>query len=161
MHKRIYIAVIAFIFAITISNTIEKESAVIGTLRASGYSKGELIVHYMSMPLIVTLVGALLGNIIGYTWFMDVAKSLYYNSYSLPTCKTVMSPEALVKTTVIPRVLMFFINLFVIVYKLRLSPLKFLRHDLTKSKRTKARRLPSWSFLGRFRLRIVCQNMPN
>ncbi len=157
----ILIAVIAFIFAITISNTIEKESAVIGTLRASGYSKGELIVHYMSMPLIVTIVGALLGNIIGYTWFMDVAKSLYYNSYSLPTCKTVMSPEALVKTTVIPLVLMFFINLFVIVYKLRLSPLKFLRHDLTKSKRTKARRLPSWSFLGRFRLRIVFQNMPN
>ena len=157
----ILIAVIAFIFAITISNTIEKEASVIGTLRASGYSKGELIVHYMSMPIIVTLVGAVLGNIIGYTWFMDVAKGLYYNSYSLPSCTTVMSTEALIKTTVIPLVLMFFINLIVIVYKLRLSPLKFLRHDLSTIKKAKARRLPSWSFLGRFRLRIVFQNMPN
>lgn len=39
----ILIGVIAFIFAITISNTIEKESTVIGTLRASGYSKRELL----------------------------------------------------------------------------------------------------------------------
>ena len=61
----ILIAVIAFIFAITISNTIEKEASVIGTLRASGYSKEELIVHYMSMPLIVTIVGAVLGNVLG------------------------------------------------------------------------------------------------
>ena len=157
----ILIAVIAFIFAITISNTIEKEASVIGTLRASGYSKDELIVHYMSMPLIVTFVGAILGNVIGYTLFMDVAVGLYYNSYSLPSCEAVLSPIALVKTTVIPLILMFFINLFVIINKLQLSPLRFLRHDLSKSKRAKARRIPAWSFLRRFRLRIVFQNMPN
>ena len=43
--------VIAFIFAITITNTITKEASVIGTLRASGYSKGELVRHYLSMPV--------------------------------------------------------------------------------------------------------------
>ena len=157
----ILIAVIAFIFAITISNTIDKEASVIGTLRASGYSKGELIVHYMSMPLIVTLTGAVIGNVLGYTVFRNMAVFLYYNSYSLPVCHTVWSQTALIKTTVIPLLLMFFINLFVIVKKLQLSPLKFLRHELTRSRRTKARRLPSWSFLGRFRLRILFQNMPN
>lgn len=157
----ILIAVIAFIFAITISNTIDKEASVIGTLRASGYSKGELIVHYMSMPLIVTLIGAVAGNVLGYTVFRNMAVFLYYNSYSLPVCTPVWSQTALIKTTVIPLLLMFFINLFVIVKKLQLSPLKFLRNDLTKSRRTKARRLPSWSFLGRFRLRILFQNMPN
>ena len=157
----ILIGVIAFIFAITISNTIDKEASVIGTLRASGYSRSELVVHYMSMPLIVTLIGALIGNILGYTAFKNVAVNLYYQSYSLPSCSLVWSNTAIVKTTVIPLILMFFINLFVIVNKLRISPLRFLRHDLTKSKRTKARRLPKWSFLGRFRLRILFQNMPN
>ena len=157
----ILIGVIAFIFAITISNTIEKEASVIGTLRASGYSKGELVRHYMSMPLIVTLIGAVLGNILGYTAFRNVAVNLYYESYSLPKCYPVWSSTALVKTTIIPLVLMFFINLFVIVKKLQASPLQFLRHDLSKSKRTKARRLPSWSFMRRFRLRILFQNMPN
>ncbi len=157
----ILIGVIAFIFAITISNTIDKEASVIGTLRASGYSKGELVVHYMSMPLIVTILGAIIGNVLGYTAFKNLAVYLYYNSYSLPTCHAIWSNTALIKTTIIPLLLMFFINLFVIIKKLQLSPLKFLRHDLVKSRRTKARRLPSWSFLKRFRLRILFQNMPN
>ena len=157
----ILIGVIAFIFAITISNTIDKECMVIGTLRASGYSKRELVIHYMSMPVIVTLIGALIGNILGYTAFNDIAIKLYYESYSLPVCHPVWSNTAIVKTTVIPLILMFFINLFVIVSKLQISPLRFLRHDLTKNKRAKAVRLPRWSFLGRFRLRILFQNMPN
>ncbi len=157
----ILIGVIAFIFAITISNTIEKEASVIGTLRASGYSKKELVIHYMSMPVVVTLIGALLGNILGYTVFKDMAVFLYYNSYSLPTCHAVWSNTALVKTTVIPLILMFFINLFVIIRKLQLSPLRFLRHDLKKTKRSKAMRLPRWSFVKRFRLRVLFQSVPN
>nr|MCR5517272.1 ABC transporter permease [Lachnospiraceae bacterium] len=143
------------------SNTIDKESAVIGTLRASGYSKAELTVHYMSMPVIVTILGAILGNVLGYTAFKTMFVDLYYRSYSLPKLKLVISVTALIKTTVIPLLLMFFINLFVIVKKLQLSPLRFLRHDLSKSKRTKARRIPKWSFLGRFRLRNFFQNIPN
>jgi putative ABC transport system permease protein len=157
----ILIGVIAFIFAITISNTIDKEASVIGTLRASGYSKKELIVHYMSMPLIVTIIGAIIGNVFGYTLFKTVAVDLYYESYSLPDCHLVWSNTALIKTTIIPLILMFIINLFVIVKKFQLSPLRFLRHDLVKSRRTKARRLPRWSFMRRFRLRILFQNMPN
>ena len=142
----ILIGVIAFIFAITISNTIEKESTVIGTLRASGYSKRELIIHYMSMPIIVTLIGAILGNIIGYTAFRSIALNLYYNSYSLPSCELVWSDTALIKTTIIPLLLMFLINLFIIIKRLQLSPLRFLKNDLTKVRRETARRLPKWSF---------------
>ncbi len=157
----ILIAVIAFIFAITISNTIDKEASVIGTMRASGYTKGELIFHYLTTPVVVTLIGAAIGNILGYTWFKEVAVNIYFETYSLPNCGVVWSPVALVKTTVIPLSLMFLINLFVIVRKLQLSPLKFLRHDLRRTKRTKARRIPAWSFMNRFRLRILFQNIPN
>ncbi len=81
----ILIVIIAFIFAVTISNTIAKEASAIGTLRASGYTKGELIRHYLSMPVIVTLLAAIVGNILGYTVFKNVVVSMYYNSYSLPT----------------------------------------------------------------------------
>jgi putative ABC transport system permease protein len=157
----ILIGVIAFIFAITISNTIDKECTVIGTLRASGYSRRELTIHYMSMPVIVTLIGAIVGNVLGYTAFKNFMLNMYYESYSLPTCGLVWSSDALVKTTVIPLLLMFFINLFIIVRKLQISPLRFLRHDLVKIKRTKAMRIPHWSFMRRFRLRILFQNIPN
>lgn len=55
------IGLIAFIFAVTISNTITAEAGVIGTLRASGFTKGELIRHYMVLPVVVTLVAAVVG----------------------------------------------------------------------------------------------------
>ena len=57
------------------------------------------------MPLIVTLIGAVVGNVLGYTAFNNLAVSLYYNSYSLPECTLVWSDTALIKTTVIPLLL--------------------------------------------------------
>ena len=51
----IIIAIMAFVFAVTTANTIAKEASVIGTLRASGFTRGELVRHYMAMPVLVTL----------------------------------------------------------------------------------------------------------
>ena len=157
----ILIGVLAFIFGITISNTITKESSVIGTLRASGYTRGELVVHYMTMPVLVTLIAAVIGNVLGYTFFKNVVVNMYYNSYSLPTYETIFTSDAFIKTTVVPLILMFVINLFVIVRLLKLSPLRFLRHDLKLTKRKKAIRLPHFKFLRRFRIRVLLQNIPN
>lgn len=157
----ILIVIIAFIFAVTISNTIVKEASTIGTLRASGYTRGELVRHYISMPVIVTLLAACVGNILGYTVFKNVVVGMYYNSYSLPTYQTVWNPDAFFKTTIIPVVLMLAVNLVVIIKMMRHTPLQFLRHDLKKTKRKKAMRLPKWSFLSRFRLRIMFQNVAN
>lgn len=84
----IVVVIIAFVFAITTGNTIAKEATVIGTLRATGYTKGELIRHYMAMPMLVTLAGAIVGNILGYTALKEFAASAYYGSYSLPTYVT-------------------------------------------------------------------------
>ena len=130
----ILIVIIAFVFAVTTNNTITKEASVIGTLRASGYSRRELLVHYISMPVIVTVVASVLGNVLGW------------------------NADAFILTTVVPVVIMLGINLILISGKLRLSPLKFLRHDLSASKRKKAVRLPNFKFFNRFRLRIILQN---
>ena len=78
------IVILAFVFSITISNTITKEACVIGTLRASGYSRGEMVRHYMIVPMVVLLVAALIGNILGYTFFQEFFADLYLHSYSLP-----------------------------------------------------------------------------
>ena len=130
-------------------------------MRASGYTKGELVRHYLSMPVIVTLISALVGNVLGYTVFKDVVVSMYYNSYSLPTYETIWNPDAFFKTTLIPVVLMFMVNLIVIIKMMQHTPLQFLRHDLKKTKRKKAMRLPHFKFFNRFRLRIMFQNVAN
>ena len=157
----ILVVIIAFIFAVTISNTIANESSAIGTLRALGYTKGELVCHYLSMPVIVTLLAAIVGNIFGYTVFKNVVVSMYYNSYSLPVYKTIWNPDAFFKTTVLPVIIMLVVNLIVIVRMMQHTPLQFLRHDMKKNKSKKAMRLPRWNFMSRFRLRIMFQNKAN
>lgn len=157
----ILIVVIAFIFAVTVGNTITKEAKPIGTLRASGYTKGELVRHYLAMPVIVTLFAAAVGNVLGYTVFKNVVVSMYYNSYSLPAYETIWNPDAFLRTTLIPVALMFAVNLAIIIRKLRHTPLEFLRGDLKKSNRRKTMRLPRWKFFSRFRMRIIFQNIPN
>lgn len=155
------IALIAFIFAVTISNTISSEAGVIGTLRASGYTRGEIISHYMVLPIIVTLFSAVVGNIIGYTFMKDFCANLYLNSYSLTTYTTVWDSSAFILSTVIPIVLMLVINLITLSNKLRLSPLKFLRRDLKKNSNKKAMRLNTKiPFKTRFSLRIFFTNLP-
>lgn len=155
----ILIAVLAFIFGVTISHTITKEATVIGTLRASGYTRGELFRHYISMPIIVTLVAALVGNVLGYTYMKGVIADLYYASYSLPRYETLWNQQAFVLTTVIPILLMFLVTGVTLIRKLKLSPLQFIRRDLTKRKRKKAVKLPHFKFFNRFRLRIILQNI--
>ncbi len=157
----ILIVICAFIFAVTISNTIIKESSAIGTLRASGYTRKELVCHYLSMPVMVTFLAAVIGNVLGYTLFKKIVVAMYYNSYSLPAYETVWNMEAFLKTTIVPLVLMLVVNLFMIVKMMYHTPLQFLRHDLAKKKKKKALRIPRWRFLNRFRLRIILQNLSN
>ncbi|WP_295081548.1 FtsX-like permease family protein [Ruminococcus sp.] len=157
----ILIAVLAFIFAVNISTTLEQEASVIGTLRASGYTRGELLRYYMGAPLLIVIIAAVIGNILGYTVFRNTVADMYYSTYSLPGFETVWTPEAFIKTTVVPVVLMMVINAVVITKTLKLSPLSFLRHDLKKKKRKKAVRLPKWKFFRRFRMRVFLQNIPN
>lgn len=156
----ILIFIIAFIFAITTSNTISKEATVIGTLRASGYTRGELVRHYLAMPVIVTLLGAITGNILGYTVFKNLIANIYYGSYSLTTYKTIWNSEAFTKTTIVPLVLMVVINLVILIRKMRIEPLRFIRNDLAKTTK-KAIKLPDFRFMTRFSLRIFFQNIPS
>lgn len=152
------ILIMAFVFSIVITSTIEAEAPIIGTLLASGYTKYELIRHYITMPIAVTLVSALIGNIIGYTMMPDFFKGMYYGSYSLPPMDIELNMEALLLTTVLPIVMMIGINFVALYRKLSISPLNFLRKELKKSKNRRAVKLPNVSFFNRFRIRVIIQN---
>lgn len=155
----ILIVILAFVFSVTITHTITREAAVIGTLLASGYSRAEMLRHYLAAPLIVTFASAICGNILGYTAFKDTVAKLYYNSYSLPTFHVIWNAEAFILTTVIPAFIMLAANFIVLSRKLRLSPLQFLRKDLSRKKSKKALPLLNLPFFHRFRIRIILQNL--
>lgn len=158
----IVIVILAFVFSITISNNITKEANVIGTLRASGYSRGEMVRHYLIMPMLVLLVAAVVGNVLGYTWLEQIFANQYLASYGLTTYEVLLNPQAFVLTTVIPLILLFIINFVMLSVKMRISPLQFIRRDLSKRKKKKAFRLNTKiPIMRRFQMRVIFQNFPN
>ena len=155
----IIIVIIAFVFSVTINDTIRKESTVIGTLLASGFTRNELLVHYMTLPMTVTVIAAVIGNILGYTVMKNVAAAMYYGSYSLPTYVTIWNAEAFIKTTIIPTIIVTLVTGGTLYRRLKISPLRFLRRDISRRRKSRAFYLPHhMPIMGRYRLRVIFQN---
>ena len=152
------IILLAFIFAVTAKNIIDKESNVVGTLLASGYSHAELRRHYYILSILITLVAAIIGNILGYTILKDIMAKAYYGSYSLPTYVTRYSGYAFFVTTLIPCLLILIINYIVVKRALRYRPLQFIRNDFKISMKNRVLNLPNWNIMKRIKIRVILSN---
>ena len=155
------IAIIAFVFGVTTSSTIAKEANAIGTLRASGFTRLELLRHYLAVPLLVTMAAVLIGNILGFTVLKGVNAAIYYNNYSLPSYTTLWDPGTVATTTIIPPLLMLAIDGLILWRRLSLKPLRFLRGELRREKRGALRLNERIRFFSRFRIRVILQNIPD
>ncbi len=150
---------LAFVFALSIKSQIESETGSIGTLKAMGYKNGELLAHYLLLPMLVTLLAGIVGNILAYTALKDYLVGLYYHSYSLPVYTTYFNAKALVFTTIIPLALVLLINVFILIRSLNIPALNFLRGNLRMRKDKKVTKLnEKIPFMTRFRLRVISQN---
>ena len=155
----ILIAILTFVMGIMTVDRVDREAGEIGTLRALGYTRSELIRHYMALPLGVLLIAALVGNLLGYTLVKDACARLYYNSYSLPPFETQWNPQAFVLTTLIPMGLMCFVLLLMLRRRMQRSALEFLRGQTASKKQQRAFRLPHrMPLFFRFALRVLRQN---
>ena len=154
------IVIMAFVFVVLTDATIEEESAVIGTLLASGWRKRELVAHYMTLPLVVGVAGATVGNLIGYTLLVLPMQGLYYNSYGFPPYYTIWNARVFVMTTVVPLLLLAAITFVGLVRRMRVTPLQFLRREIVRRSRRSSMQLPEkLRFATRFRLRVFVRNL--
>lgn len=159
----IIIVIMAFVFVVLTDATIEEESAIIGTLLASGYRRREIVLHYLALPAIVGVVAALLGTALGVAFFTEPMRSLYYGSYSLPPFQVHWSWEIFVKCAVVPAAALILITLVGLLHKMGKTPLQFLRHEASgKSGTKRGLQLPErMGFVPRFRLRVFLRNLGN
>lgn len=153
------VILIAFLFAVASSNKIVEDSEIIGTLLATGYRKSEILKQYMATPVIVTLAAALCGNILGYTLLVKPYSTVYYRSFNLPAFKALFNSQALLLTTVVPIIIMLFINYAYLLKSLKYSPLDFLRHSISKKKYRKIQPFKSAGFKTRFRVRVLINSI--
>ena len=150
---------LAFVFALSSKSQIEAEAKSIGTLKAMGYSKKELLVSYLVLPTIITLLAGIFGNILAYTLLKEYLVGLYYHSYSLPVYHTFYNAKALLFTTVLPMVMVFIINLLVILKTISIPALNLLKNQLVTKKRKKVMKLNhKINFITRYQIRVILQN---
>lgn len=156
------IVIMAFVFVVLTSGTIEEESAIIGTLLASGYRRQELVTHYLALPAAVGIAAAVVGNVAGYTLMSEPMRNLYYGSYSLPPYYATWSWGVFAQTTVLPVATLVGITLLGLLRKMGHTPLEFLRHETSKGGVKRGFALPErLSFIARFRMRVFLRNLGN
>ncbi len=160
---QIIVVIMAFAFVVLTSATIEEESAIIGTLLASGYRRRELVAHYLMLPAIVGVLAAGLGTGLGLTCFTGPMKDLYYGSYSLPPFYVSWDWSVFVSTAVVPVLVLVGVTFVGLVRKMGKTPLQFLRHEASgKSGTKRGFALPErLGFVARFRLRVFLRNLGN
>ena len=162
MFGYIVFFVLAFIFAVSTLSHISDEAKTIGTLRAMGYTKWQLIFAYLILPFLVTIVSTLIGNLIGHLCLAKMFGGLFTSMVSVPEITIEVALFPFLLTTLGPSILMLIVNFILITRMMNISPLNFLRNKLRKVKTAKAVKLPeSFSFKTKFRIRTIIQNIPN
>ena len=80
----VFFLVAALMSLNSMSRMVEEERVQIGTLKALGYSKRQIIRKYIVYASLATLIGGLLGLIIGFSYLPKVIADIYAMVYDVP-----------------------------------------------------------------------------
>jgi putative ABC transport system permease protein len=142
---------IGFMISMSLINSIDKESPIIGALYSLGYIKNEILKHFIILPVIIVSAGAILGTGIGFI-IEDYIGKATSSAYSLPNAQRIYPPYLIFTGVNIPILIVLIINYFIIARKLNSTPLQLLRREKKSSKLNKIK-INYFGFITKFRLR--------
>ena len=150
---------IAFLFSLVSAHTFEEECSFVGVLIATGYKKGTILRHYLTIPFLVTLFSSVIGFILGITVMYEVPAESIYEYYTLPDMRFTLNSTLFILMLIVPAVTVLLINFLVFRRKLNIAPLKLIRKDIKKESKLKnAREMKNLGFLNRFRIRTFSRS---
>lgn len=91
----IFLSVSAFLLNVVISRIVSTQREQIAALKAFGYSRWEIGLHYLKQTLLIVAVGAVLG-ILGGSWFGIQITALYAEFYRFPVFHFRLNPAVVV-----------------------------------------------------------------
>lgn len=134
---------------------IRRESVIIGTLYAQGYRRRELMRHYMAVPMLLALVGGMIGSLLALPSIapMVMAMISYYN---VPVLGIELSFLNVLIGILTPTLFLGLSSYLVIRSELKKSPAELMKGDKQKTKVNaleRAFRLERFKFGTKFKLR--------
>lgn len=142
-----------YVISVFVIHAIEKESSIIGTLYALGAKKNDVLIHYLTLPLLITFVSGVIGTILGFSEYgIAVQMEDCYDYFSLPRFKAVYPAYLITYGTVMPPVVSVIVNCFVINKRLSRPVLKLIKNEQGKNKINNIN-LGDMRFIKRFQIR--------
>lgn len=80
----IFLSVAAFLLHVVLSRQISLQREQIAALKAFGYTKWEVGLHYLKLAMLVSAVGSVIGTALG-TWLATGISTIYADFYRFPT----------------------------------------------------------------------------
>jgi len=78
----------------TMTRMTSRQRIQIGTLKALGISKKTITIHYASYSFVLSLLGGVIGAILGYNTIAELILGMEATTYILPELDTVFTPRA-------------------------------------------------------------------
>lgn len=155
----ILIVLFAYVLSVFIAHNIEKESSVIGALYALGVKRKDLLYHYLTLPVIVTIISSIIGTVLGFSPIgIPTQMADTYVYYSVPELKIVYPPYLLFYALFMPPILAILVNWMVIYKKLGSPVLSLLRNEEKQSKIRNVS-LGNLGFVRKFQMRQLLREI--
>ena len=149
----IIVALLGYVISVFVIHTIESERSVIGTLYALGVRRRDLMRHYLTLPVLISFLGGLVGTLAGYSSFgVPLQTADTYAYFSVPTLDTVVELPVILYGVIMPPVIAALVNLVVIRRKLSAPALQMIRNE-DSARHVSELDLKNLAFLPRFQLR--------
>lgn len=150
------------IVGVMIMRTVKSDGVVIGTLYSQGYRRRELTRHYMSIPVLLSATGGLVGTLLALPCVRPVVNSML-TSYILPDKGITFSPLNLALAVLLPVALIGLSSFLAIRRILRKTAAELMKGDEQKTKVNfieRMIRLDQFKFNTKFRIREQVRSIP-
>ncbi|MFZ5966457.1 MAG: FtsX-like permease family protein [Bacillota bacterium] len=134
---------------------INRESTIIGALYALGYRKKEIYRHYLAFPLLIAIIGGIIGTILG-TFPVRSMASFMLTAFIMPLTGIELSPIMMIISLLLPIFFLGCSGYFVIRKELKNPPVELMRGKKEKSKANfleRGLRLEKLKFATKFKIR--------
>ncbi|OAA94512.1 ABC transporter permease [Clostridium coskatii] len=141
---------------------LRREAAVIGTLYALGYRKREIMKHYLMYPLAVSLLGGILGTMLGIITLKPMI-SYYVSYFNIPVSSLSFNINYLIMSILLPIVFLIVCSYFVVNKSLKASPVELMRGGRQNNKVgfiEKNIKLDKLNFNTKFQIRELLRSIP-
>ena len=91
----VFLSVAALVLNVLMTRLVEQQRTIVGTLKALGYRRGELFSHFLQVALVVGLLGAVFGGLLGYL-ISGGMNIMYREFFAFPRIVNQIHPDLMI-----------------------------------------------------------------